>query len=98
MKEQGKSLGRNPKEVKIRHLSNKEFKEMVIRIVSELECGIEKLRKNSNKELENIRKNQAILKNAITVMKNTLEGIKSRLVNAEEHVSGLEDRLMKVNQ
>ena len=79
-------------------MPDKEFKEMVIRIVSELECGIEKLRKNSNKELENIRKNQAILKNAITVMKNTLEGIKSRLVNAEEHVSGLEDRLMKVNQ
>ena len=41
---------------------------------------------NFNKELENI-KNHSELKNTITEMENTLEGIKSRLGDTEEHIT-----------
>ena len=52
MKEQGKSLGRNPKEVKISHLSNKEFKEMVIRMLIKLERNLGRIstKKTCNKK------------------------------------------------
>ena len=42
------------------------------------------MRENLNKELENIMKNQVYLKNTITKMKNTSEGIRSKLANPEE--------------
>lgn len=41
-----------------------------------------------NKELENIKNNQTEL-NTITEMKSPLEGINSRLSEAEEHISEL---------
>lgn len=40
-----------------------------------LESGIEEFRENFNNDLESIIKNQLDLKNSITEMKNTLEGI-----------------------
>ena len=48
-------------------------------------------------ELENIKKNESELKNTITQMKNTLEGINSKLLigDSEEHISILEDRIME---
>ena len=47
-----------------------------------------------NKELEDLKKNQ--MNSTITDMKNTLEGIKSRIHQAEEQISDLEDRLMEI--
>ena len=41
------------------------------------------------------------MKDIITAMKNTLEGINGRLNDTEEHISDLEDRvveIMKLNQ
>ena len=38
---------------------------------------IDEYNKTSNKELENMKKNQSELKNIITEMKDTLEGMKS---------------------
>lgn len=40
---------------------------------------IEEPRENFNEEIENIIKNNSELKNTVTKMKNTLEGIESRL-------------------
>lgn len=64
-----------PKEMDTSNLPNKEFKEMVIKVLTKLESDIEKLRENFNKEVERIIKNQPGLKNTVTEMKNTLEGI-----------------------
>ena len=44
----------------------------------------EKLQEVLNKELENIKNNQTQEKNTITEMKNTLEGIDSKINDAEE--------------
>ena len=38
------------------------------------------------------------MNNTITESKNTLEGINSRLGDAEEQISKLEDRLMEVSE
>ena len=48
-----------------------------------------------NKELENIKNNEIELKNTITEMKSTLEGICSRL-NEEEWITELEDRVVEI--
>lgn len=49
-------------------MPNKEFKEIVTRMLTKLESGIWELMENFNK---NIIKNQADLKNIITKMKTT---------------------------
>lgn len=38
------------------------------------------------------------MKNTLTEVKNILEGIDSRLVNTEEQISDLEDRIVKITQ
>lgn len=48
-----------------------------------------------NKELENIKENRRDLKNTITEVKNTLEGI-NRFNNTEEHSSDGEDRVVEI--
>jgi len=44
-----------------------------------LETKIEKMQERFNKDLEEIKKSQYIMNNAINEIKNTLEGINSRL-------------------
>lgn len=38
------------------------------------------------------------MKNSIAVLKNTQEGINSRLNDTEKHISALEDRVIKIIQ
>ena len=38
------------------------------------------------------------MKNTITEMKNILEGINSKLDDAKEHTSDLEDRIMEITE
>ena len=73
-----------------------EFKALVIRMLTELGKRIDEHSEDFNK-LEDIKKNQSALKNIITEMKITLEGINSRLV-IEEHISDLEDRIVEITQ
>lgn len=44
--------------MEITNLPNKEFKDMVIRMLNELESRMEKLREHFNKGLENVTENQ----------------------------------------
>ena len=46
-------------------------------MLTELGKRIDEHNKTSNKELENMKKNQSELENIITEMKETLEGMKS---------------------
>ena len=43
-----------------------------------------------NKYLEEIKKSQSIMNNAMTEIKNTLEGANSRITEAEERISEVE--------
>ena len=49
------------------------------------------------KDLEEIKKGQSIMNNAITEIKNTLEGTNSRITEAEDRISEVEDRIVDIN-
>uniref|UniRef100_A0A9L0RHC6 L1 transposable element RRM domain-containing protein n=1 Tax=Equus caballus TaxID=9796 RepID=A0A9L0RHC6_HORSE len=51
-----------------------------------------------NKVLENIKKNQSEVKNTIREMRNSLEGLNSRVEDTEEHISALDERLEEITQ
>ena len=51
-----------------------------------LETRIEKMQEMFNKDLEEIKERQLIMNNAITEIKNTLEGTNSRITEAEERM------------
>ena len=55
--------------------------------INSLETRIEKLQERFNKDLEEIKKSQYILYNAINEIKNTLEGTNSRIMDAEGMIS-----------
>ena len=48
------------------------------------------------KELENIRRSQEKLENSFAEMQAYLKSFKSKMNNAEEQISDLEDRIMKI--
>ena len=51
-----------------------------------------------NKDLEEIKKSQYIMNNAINEIKNTLEGINTRITKAEDRNSEVEDRMVEINE
>lgn len=74
-----------------------ELKVMVIRMLNKLESRIEELREHFRK-FKNVIKNQSEMKNKVTEMNNTLEGINSNTVNTKEQVSDLKDRIVEITQ
>ena len=51
-----------------------------------------------NKDLEEIKKSQSIMNNAINEIKNTLEGTKRRITEAEDRISEEEVRIVEMNE
>ena len=51
-----------------------------------------------NKDLEEIKKSQSIMNNAITEIKSTLEGINIRITEAEDRIHEVEDRMAEINE
>ena len=50
------------------------------------------------KDLEEIKKSQYIMNNAISEIKRTLEGTNSRIMKAEDRISEVEDRMVEINE
>ena len=51
-----------------------------------------------NKDLEEIKKSQHIMNNAINEIRNTLEATMSRITEAEDRISEIEDRMVEINE
>ena len=51
-----------------------------------------------NKDLEEIKKSQYIMNNAINEIKNTLKATNSRITEAEDRISEVEDRMVEINE
>ena len=51
-----------------------------------------------NKDLEEIKKSQYVMNNAINEIKNTLEGTNRRVMEAEDRISEVEDRMVEINE
>ena len=92
MKEQDKTPEEQLSEVEIGNLPEKEFRVKVFQdLRKRIEAQIEKLQEMFNKELEDLKNKQTKMSNTITEIKNTVEGISSRITEAEEQRSDLEN-------
>ena len=84
MKEQTRNTEVQINEEKIGKLPEKGFIIMVVKMIKNLENKMEKMQESINKDLEELKNKHAETNNAITEIKNTLEGINSRISEAEE--------------
>ena len=70
--------------------------------INSLETRIEKMQEihitRYNKDLEDIKRSQPIINNAINEIKTTLEGTNSRIMEAEDRISEGEDRMVEINE
>ena len=51
-----------------------------------------------NKDLEEIKKSQLIMNNAITEFRDTLKGTNSRITEATDRISEVENRMVEINK
>ena len=63
-------------------LPEKEFRIMIVKMIKNLENKMEKMQDSVSKDLEELKTKHT--NNTITEIKNTLEGINSRISEAEE--------------
>ena len=78
-KEQGKNLQDQINEDEIGNLPEKELRVMIVKIIQNLGNRMEKIQKTFNKDLEERKHKQTVMNNTITEIKNTVEGINSRI-------------------
>ena len=56
------------------------------------------MKERFNKDLEEIKDSKYIMNNATKEMKNTLEGTNSRIIDAEDWIREVEDRIIEINE
>ena len=96
MKEQDKNPRDQTNEEEIGSLPEKEFRMMVVKMIQNLGNRMDKIQEMFNKDLEELKSKQIMKKNKINQNKNSLEGINSRITEAEEQISELEDRMLEI--
>ena len=98
MKKQGKNQPDQRNEEEIDSLPKKEFRIMIVKMIQDLgkkmEARIKKMQEMFNKDLKEQKNKQ--INNTVTEVKNTLEGINSRITEAEKWISELEDRMVEI--
>ena len=93
VKGQNKTPEKQQNEVETGNLPEKEFRIIIMKMIQDLEKMMEaktqKIQEMFTKDLEE-------LKNKQTEINNTLEGIISRITEAEGQINDLEDRMVEV--
>ena len=91
MKEHKKSPEKELNEMEATKIPGEDFKTRVIQMLKDLRGRMDDLSENINKErvstkkdMETIEEKQPEIKNMVSEMKNTLEGINSRFEEAED--------------
>ena len=95
MKEQTRNTEVQINEEKIDRLPEKEFRIMTVKMIINLEKKMEKTQESINKNLEKLKNKHTEQNITITKIKNTLEGIDSRLSEAQR-MSELEDKMVEI--
>ena len=95
MKEQGKNPPDQTNEKEIGSLPEKEFRVMIVKMIQNLGNRMEKIQETFNKDLEELKSKQTMMNNTTNEIKNSLEGINSRITEAEQRISDLEDRTVE---
>ena len=109
MKEHDKSPPNQTKQEEIGSLPEKEFRLMIVKKIqnlenkielqiNSLETRIEKMQQMFNKDLEETKKSQSIMNNAVAEIKRTLEGTNSRITETEKRTSEVGDGMVKINE
>ena len=96
MKEQGKTPPDQTNEEEIGSLPEKVFREMIVKMIQNLGNRMEKIQEMFNKNLEELKSKQIVMSNTINEIKNSVEGINSRITEAEEQISDLEDKVVEI--
>ena len=86
MKEQEKNQRDKTNEEEMSSLPEKEFRVMIVKMIQNLGNRMEKIPETFNKDLEELKSKQTMMKNTINEMKNSLEGNNSRITEAEEWI------------
>ena len=84
MKKQTRNTKVKTNEEEIGKLPEKEFRIMIVKMIKNLENKMEKMQESINKDLEELKSKHTETNYTITEIKNTLEGINSRLSETEE--------------
>ena len=111
IKEHDKCPPNQTKEEEIQSIPEKEFIIIIVQMIqnlenkmelqiNRLETRTEKMQEMFNKDLKEIKKSQSIMNNAIAKIKSTLEGTNSRIMEAEDRISEVEDsgRMVEINE
>ena len=91
MKEQTRNTEVQINDLEIGKLPEKEFRIMRERMIKNFENRMEKMQESINKDLEELKNKHAEINNTIT----EIEGINSKIPEAEERNSKLEDKWWK---
>ena len=81
MKKQGKNPPDQTNEEEIGSLPEKEFRIMIVKMIQNLGIRMEKIEETIN--LEVLKSKQTMMNNTVNEIKNSLEGISSRITEAE---------------
>ena len=69
---------------------------MIVKMIQNLGNRMEKIQETFKKDLEELKTKQTMMNNTINEIKNSLEGINSRITEAEEHISDLLDKIVEI--
>ena len=69
---------------------------MIVKMIKTLENKTEKMQDSINQDLEELKNKHTETNNTITEIKNTLEGSNTRILEAEEQISELEDKMVQI--
>ena len=94
MKEQTRNIEVQINEEEIGKLPEKELRIMIVKMIKNLENKMEKMQESINKDLEELKNKHT--NNTITEIKNTLEGINSRISEAEEQIREVKDKMVAI--
>ena len=86
MKEQRKNPPDQTNEEEIGSLLKQEFRIMIVKMIQNLGKRMEKTQERFNKDLEELKSKRTMMNNTINEIKNSLEGINSRITEAEEWI------------
>ena len=95
MKEQSKNPPEQTNEQEIGSLREKELKEIIAEMIQNLGNRMEKIQETFNKYLQ-LKNKQTRMKNTINEIIYPLEGINSRITEAEEWINDLDDKIVEI--
>ena len=70
---------------------------MIVKMIQNHGNRIEKIQEKFNKDLEELKSTQTMMNNTINEIKNSLEGIISRITEAEEWINDWENKRVEIS-